>query len=138
VISTNVSRLSAVVLLLAGLVLLFAADAVLPALVPGLPRSASWVGQLLAAAWLGLAAVNWMQRTTLLGGIYGRPVVMANAVLYLVSTLGLLRALVDGAAPRAMWAACAIAGALAIVYCALMLRGPFDPLQPPAAARDER
>ncbi|NUO64320.1 MAG: hypothetical protein HOQ11_06785 [Gemmatimonadaceae bacterium] len=129
VISTFVSRLSAAVLLLAGLTLLFAADAVLPAVVPGFPRSASWLGQLLAAAWLGLAAVNWLQRAALLGGIYGRPVVMANAVLYLVSGLGLLRALIDGAAPRAMWVACVIALAFAIVYGALMLRGPFDRLR---------
>ena len=135
VISTNVSRISAVVLLLAGLVLLFASDTILPALVPGLPRSAAWLGQLLAAAWVGLGAANWISRTSVLGGIYGRPIVMGNTALYLVSGLSLLRALADGTAPRGMWVPCAIALALAGVYGALLLRGPFDRLQA-AAVRD--
>ena len=128
-ISSIVSRLSAALLLLGGLTLLFAADVVLPAIVPGFPPSAAWLCQLLAGAWLGLAAVNWLQRTAVIGGIYGRPIVMGNTALYLVSALSLLRALVDGAAPRAMWAPCAVALALAIVYGALLLRGPFDSLR---------
>lgn len=122
-------------LLLGGLALLFAADDVLPALVPGFPRSAAWLGQLLAGAWLGLGAANWISRTSVLGGIYGRPIVMGNAALYLVSALSLLRALLGGTAPRAMWVACAITLVLAVAYGALLLRGPFDSLQP-ATVRD--
>ena len=102
-ISTVVSRVSAALLLAAGVVLLFAADAVLPALSPGLPASAAWLGQLLGAAWLGVAALNWLQRNQLLGGIYGRPVVFANLALYLVGALSLLGALRDPAAPRSLW-----------------------------------
>ena len=65
----------------------------LPALVPGFPPDAAWLGQLLAAAWLGIAALNWLQRSALLGGIYGRATVSANVVVYVVSALSLLRAL---------------------------------------------
>jgi hypothetical protein len=133
VISSTLSRISAAVLLGGGLALLFAADAVLPALAPGFPPAAAWVGQLLGAAWLGVAALNWLQRAAVLGGIYGRPVVFANAVLYLVSALSLLRALVGGAAPRAVWLACAPAALLAAAYAALLLRGPFDALGRPAS-----
>jgi hypothetical protein len=133
VISSTLSRISAAVLLGGGLALLFAADAVLPALAPGFPPAAAWVGQLLGAAWLAVAALNWLQRAAVLGGIYGRPVVFANAVLYLVSALSLLRALVGGAAPRAVWLACAPAVLLAAAYAALLLRGPFDALGRPAS-----
>ena len=91
------------------------------------------MGQLLAAAWLGMAALNWLQRAAVLGGIYGRPVVFANGALYLVSALSLLRALVGGAAPRAVWLVCVPAALLAVAYWALLLRGPFDPLRPPAS-----
>lgn len=125
-ISSAVSRLSAAVLLIGGLTLLFAADAVLPALVPDFPAGGAWVGQLLGAAWLGVAALNWFQRDTLLGGIYARPVVVTNAVLYFVSAASALRALPSGG--TRLWLVAAPATVLAVVYGALMFRGPFDPL----------
>ena len=130
-ISSLLSRLSAAVLAVGGVALLFAADAVLPALAPGFPPAAAWLGQLLGAAWLGVAAMNWLQRDTVLGGIYGRPVVFANVALYFVSALSLLRALVGGAARPALWVACVPAAVLAAAYAALLLRGPFDQLRRP-------
>ncbi|MGH8124443.1 MAG: hypothetical protein ACREPK_01155 [Rhodanobacteraceae bacterium] len=126
-ISAVLSRISAVVLLVAGLVLLFAPDVVLPAIVSGFPVAAAWLGQLLAGAWLGVATLNWVQRSTTLGGIYGRPTVFANLVLYFISTLSLLRALVGHGAPPILWLAVAVGGALAAAYAALLLRGPFAP-----------
>jgi hypothetical protein len=133
VISSLVSRVSAALLSLAGLVLLFASDVLLPALVPGLPPAAAWVGQLLAAAWLGVAALNWLQRSAVLGGIYGRPIVLANLALYFVSALSLLRALMSAGTSSVLWLALAPSAVLAAVYGALLLRGPFDQLQPPAS-----
>ena len=131
-ISSRISRVSAFVLLLGGLPLLFASDAVLPVLVPGFPRDAAWLGQLLAAAWLGIAALNWLQRSALLGGIYGRATVSANVLVYVVSALSLLRALIGHTAPPVLWAVFMPLAALAATYTALMMRGPFDPLQPHA------
>lgn len=127
--STTLSRISAIVLLLGGVALLFAADVVLPALVPGFPSQGVWVGQLLAAAWLGVAALNWLQQHALLGGIYGRPVVLANVALYVISALSLFRPVVGGTASPALWAALIPAAILGAVYGALMLRGPFDALE---------
>ena len=127
-ISSRISTLSAAVLLLGGTALLFASDLLLPMLVPGFPASAAWLGQLVAAGWLGVGALDWLQRRALLGGIYGRPVVLANVTLHLVSALSLARALADGA-PRALWVLLVPTALLAIAYGALMLRGPFDPLQ---------
>ena len=131
-ISSRLSRISAFVLLFGGLVLLFASDAVLPALIPGFPPDAAWLGQLLAAAWLGIAALNWLQRSALLGGIYGRATVLANVVTYFVSAASLLRALFGQDAPLALWTAFVPLAALAATYTVLMMRGPFDPLQPHA------
>jgi hypothetical protein len=133
-ISSLISRVSAAVLLLGGAALLFAPDAILPALVPGFPPDAAWLGQLLGAAWLGVAALNWLQRGAVLGGIYGRPVVFANLTLYFVSALSLLRAIVTGGAPPTLWTVAGPAAVLAAVYGALLLRGPFGPLQRPAGS----
>ena len=123
--SSLLSRVSAAVLLLGGGALLFASDVLLPGLIPGFPLAAAWLGQLLGAAWFGVAALNWLQRGAVLGGIYGRPVVFANLGLYFVSALSLLRALLGGGAPRALWLVFALAAVLAVAYGALLLRsGP--------------
>jgi hypothetical protein len=124
-ISGIVSRASALFLILIGLALLFAADELLPRLTPGFPRDASWLGQLIAAAWLALGALNWLSRAALLGGIYGRPVVLANAALYFISAMVLLRA-AGGAGARSvwLWAFGAVTFLGASVYGWLLFRGP--------------
>ena len=127
-ISSIVTRISAAVLLAGGLALLFASDVLLPVMVPGFPAAGAWLGQLLGAAWLGVAALNWLQRGALLGGIYGRPVVLANLVLYFVGALSLLRALLGSGVPRVMWGLAVPLALMAVVYGVLLLRGPLDPL----------
>ena len=125
-ISTRISQASALLLLLGGLALLFLPDVVLPRLVPGFPVAGAWLGQLLGAAWLGVAALDWLARGTLLGGIYGRPVVTANAVLHFVSATSLLREGARGGAPAALWLLAAPAALLAVAWGWLLLRGPLE------------
>lgn len=124
-ISSVLSHVSALVLFVAGFVLLFASDAVLPVVLPGFPAAGAWLGQLLAAAWLGVAVLTWLQRRAVLGGVYGRPTVLANLALYFISALSLLRVLLGHGAPPVMWLAVAVTGALAVAYGVLLLRGPF-------------
>jgi hypothetical protein len=122
-ISSTVTRVSAGFLAVAGFPLLFASDVLLPRIVLGMPTHATWLGQLIAAAWLSVAFYNWNTRGTILGGIYGRPGVLLNLGIYLISALSLFKAsptlpLVRlGALPFALFA---------IVYAIILLRGPFD------------
>jgi hypothetical protein len=125
-ISTFISRVSAVVLGLGGLALLFAADAILPRIIPGFPAAAFWLGQLLAAGWLAIALLNWASQPGLLGGIYGRPVVLANNALYFITTMAVLKIAFRAGAPAWLWLVIAPAAALAIVYGWLLFRGPFE------------
>jgi hypothetical protein len=123
VISSHVSRVSAIVLAAAGLPLLFASDVILSILAPGLPPSSAWLGQLIAAGWLSVALFNWNARASVLGGIYGRPVVNLNLVLYMVTALGLLKAERATVTLRMLSIPFLI---MTVVYGALLLRGPFD------------
>lgn len=130
--SAAIARASAAVLLLGGLALLFAADVILPRLVPGLPAAGAWLGQLLGAAWLAVAALDWMGRSLRIGGIYGRAMVMANATLYFVSAMVLLKSGARGDAPMALRIAGAVAVLFAAIYGWLLLRGPLDQGSPPS------
>lgn len=127
-ISSLISRASAAILLAGGLALLFAPDMVLPALAPEIPRSGLWIGSLLGSAWLAMAALNWSNRTVLLGGIYGRPVVYSNVILFVTSAFPLVRVVLGPDATPATWLVAAPVTVLAIAHAALLLRGPFDPL----------
>ena len=123
VTSSVVARASAALLSVAGLPLLFASDAILPRLIPGFPSTAGWLGQLIAAAWLSVALFNWNSRHTVLGGIYGRPSVNLNLVLYVVSALAFFK--ISDATATVRMIAVPFA-AMAAVYGVVLLRGPFD------------
>ena len=120
------SRASAGLLLAGGLALLFAPDVVLPRLVPGFPTGGAWLGQLLAAALLALAALDWLGRAALLGGIYGRPVVLGNLAFYFIAAMVLLRAGAGREVPPALWIVAVPVALLAGVYGWLLLRGPAE------------
>ena len=126
VLSTLLSRASAAALLVGGSALLFASDALLPRLIPGYPPSGSWLGQLLAAGWLALATLNWLTQRSLLGGIYGRPVVAANLVAFLIGALALVRVVLGVDAPAVLWILVVPYVVLAMLYGWLLLRGPLE------------
>jgi len=52
--------------------------------------------QLLGALYLGLAALDWMSRGFVTGGIYGRPLTLANVIHFMVGAIALLKAVVGG------------------------------------------
>jgi|SRR5690625_3205451 len=85
-----VMRASSAMLGLAGLVCLFLPEAVADAL--AVPAGDGLPVQLAAAGLLALAALDWLTRSSLLGGIYGRPIVVANFVNFGVLTLVLASA----------------------------------------------
>jgi hypothetical protein len=138
--STLLARVSATILFLAGLAFLFVPDTILPLLIPAYPSDGLWLGQLLAATWLGLAALNWLSRASLLGGIYGRPIVAANAVTFFVAATSLLKATTGYQRPVAYWAVVVPVTFLAAAYGWLLFRGPLardfslhsQALRPPA------
>ena len=124
--SARLSRASAGLLAIGGILLIFAADEVLPRLIPGFPAAAAWSGQLLGGAWLAIAALNWMNRGARLGGIYGRPVVMTNAVVYFVSAMVLLKVVSRPDRSTPVVIVTALFVLFAGVYGWLLYRGPFD------------
>ena len=125
-ISTLISRASAVLLALGGLALLFAADAILPHLILGFPPAGAWLGQLVAAGWLAVALANWASQPGLLGGIYGRQVVLTNAALHFITATVLIKVVIRPGAPAALWLLVVPTVLFAGIYGWLLFRGPFE------------
>ena len=122
--TVHISRASAVLLAAAGSALLFAADDILPRLLDAFPSDAAWLGQLLGAAWLAIAALNWLSRGARLGGIYGRPVVLTNVAVYFISAMVLLRIALRPDRSGIVVALAIVSSALAVTYGWLLFRDP--------------
>lgn len=131
--SSFVTTLSAIVLAVGGVALLFGSDELLPRLMPAMPASATVLGQLISAGWLALAGLNWNQRRMIVGGIYGRPTVLANLMLYLVSAFSLGHPAMAGGASPVLLFLTGLFAVLTLVYGALLVRGPFGTDAPAGA-----
>jgi hypothetical protein len=99
---------SAVVLAALGLVASFVPREILLRLgSQGAPLETLLV-QITGALYLGFAMFNWMARESLLGGIYGRPVVFGNFMHFMVAAFALLKALIAGPRPPVLIAAASL------------------------------
>ena len=90
-ISKTILTLTALLLILLGVSLNFLPQETTVLL--GLPSAPalSAILQCLAAALIGFGFLNWFSRANPMGGIYSRPLAMANLLLFAISALSLLR-----------------------------------------------
>lgn len=95
--------LSAAVLFAASLCLLFAPEETALVLFPEQHEDSHILASLLGACLFGFASMNWIARHSLLGGIYGRAVVVGNQAHFFIGTLLLTRYLYPATSP-ALWA----------------------------------
>ena len=84
--------------------------------------------QLLGALYLGFAMLNWMNRGNRIGGIYGRPVSMANFFNFAVGGLALLKGIAAQHFGLEVWALAAVYSVLAIWFGVVLFTHPLgDP-----------
>jgi hypothetical protein len=57
--------------------------------------------QIAAALYLSFAVLNWMASGSTIGGVYNRPVAMANFFHFFVAAIALVKAVMAG--QRAVW-----------------------------------
>ncbi|MCK6603112.1 MAG: hypothetical protein L6Q77_14950 [Bacteroidetes bacterium] len=60
--------------------------------------------QLTGAVYFGLALTNWTAKSSLIGGIYSRPLSLGNFAHFLIGSLALLKSLVSGNLPSVVLA----------------------------------
>ena len=112
---------SAAFLVALGLALNFAPGEAAAAL--GIGEANALPLQLLAGALVGVGLLNWYSRQTVFGGIYGRPVGLANIVLFVVGSFALGRAASTGSSP-VLWVVLACYAAFATGFVWIVFVGP--------------
>lgn len=116
---------SAVLLGAAGVLLSFAPEVGLAVLGVAASPVALLIGQLVGALYFGFAMLNWMNKDNPTGGIYNRPVVVANLTHFTIAGLAMLKFLSGSQPAPALWAVGAVYTLLAIVFAIVLYTHPF-------------
>jgi len=112
----------------AALALIFAPELVISRFAMQSSAGVLLLGQLYGGALLGIAMTTWMARTMLLGGIYGRSVVVGGFAHGLVGAFALAHVLRAPFANAFVWAAFVAYAALAAWFARIMFgSGPRAP-----------
>jgi hypothetical protein len=111
---------SALVMAALGFAATFLPQEIIVALGGGGGRTLPLLVQVLGAAYLGFAMLNWMAKESLIGGIYSRPVSMGNFLHFAVAGIALVKAVVAGERAVAVLVCTAIYIVFAVAFGAVV------------------
>lgn len=117
---------TAILYLGAGVALIFASAELLAAAGAAATPFERGAAQLLGAALFGSGMFVWMQRHSRIGGIYGRPLVVANFAHTLTASLALVALGRELGFSPPLAVAAAVYGILAVAFGALLIRRSPD------------
>lgn len=116
---------AAVIMGLLGVIATFAPDWVLRTIGAAESPLLLILVQLTGALYVGFAALDWMARDNLIGGIYSRPVAIGNLMHFLVAGLALLRAVAGTPSSAGLWVLTIVYAALAAGFGFTLFRHPL-------------
>ena len=80
--------------------------------------------QILGAFYFAFGMVNWTARETLIGGIYGRPVLIGNVTHFVIGALTLIKHILSGGSEPLWLAAAVVYTSFAMQFSVLFFRQP--------------
>ncbi len=83
--------------------------------------------QIIGALYLGFAAMNWMAKAVLIGGIYARPLAIGNFAHFMIGAFALLKYAFTVQNLWAVWVAVIIYALFAISFAIVFFRHPLKP-----------
>ena len=121
-----IMSISALVVGGSGIVLSFAPELLLEGMDIPVTGSATLLVQVMGGLYLGFGMLNWMAKAGLIGGIYNRPLVIANFTHFLVVALALIKVLTSQQdMPLVVWVAGLLYGVFALLFGIIMFRHPL-------------
>lgn len=82
--------------------------------------------QVLGALYLGFAMLNWMAKGSLIGGIYNRPICIANFAHFFIAAMALFKFLFRyPEQPLILWIVCAVYAGLAAWFGLTLFQHPL-------------
>ncbi len=106
----------------AGVTALFLPEWILSTQAIAVTAGASLLVQMMSALYIALASMSWTAKDSVIGGIYARPVSLANFTHFFIGALLLLNHGFSHAANLSLWALTAVYVFLAICFYWLVFR----------------
>lgn len=116
---------SAIFLGLFGVIASFAPDEILRLLDATSSPLLLLVVQITGALYLGFAALDWMARDNLIGGIYSRPVAVANLLHFLTAGIAMIRLLAVHPEIGLLWLLALLYALFASSFGVVLFRHPI-------------
>lgn len=111
-----------------GIVLTFSPDMVLSYLSIEPGQVQILLGQIIGGLYFAFGMLNWMTRGSLIGGIYNRPVAVANFTHFLIVGLALAKALISNRdLPYILWGAVLAYTVFGLFFGVILFRHPVRP-----------
>lgn len=118
---------SAFLLAVIGLGLTFTGSEIATYLLIGSTPALQLLVQLLGALYVAFALLNWMARGAVMGGIYNRPIAIANFAHFLIGALALLKGLASHPGlPGVLWVLAGFYSLFALLFGAVFFRAPVS------------
>lgn len=114
---------AAIVLAALGVIALFAPQELLTWLGASASGFLPSLVQLVAAALLALAMIDWMAKDSKIGGIYLRPIAVGNLLHFAIGGITLIRFALHGHPPVVFVAAAVVYAAFAVAFAVVVFRG---------------
>jgi hypothetical protein len=81
--------------------------------------------QILGALFFAFAMLNWMAKGTIIGGIYNKPVSVANLTHFVIGALALVKAVLsDHTLPYGVWILAGIYSVFAVLFAIIFSQPP--------------
>lgn len=81
--------------------------------------------QILGALYFAFAMLNWMTKTSIIGGIYNKPIAVANFTHFFIGAMALIKGMISNPAlPIGIWAIAIVYAIFAILFGLIFLRNP--------------
>ncbi|WBL43625.1 hypothetical protein PBT90_02840 [Algoriphagus halophytocola] len=117
---------SAILLWAAGLILTFTPDFVLKLLSLAESPASMVAFQVIGALYFGFGMLNWMSKGGLIGGIYNRPIAIANFSHFMIAGFALIKNLsANPESSPVLWGAGIIYSLYAVCFAIIVFRHPL-------------
>ena len=81
--------------------------------------------QILGALYFAFAMLNWMTKTSIIGGIYNRPIAVANFTHFFIGAMALTKGILSNPAlPIGIWAIAIVYAIFAILFGLIFFGSP--------------
>ena len=120
-----IMMLSAAFLAFTGMGLTFFPQEIAVASGLGFTKAFQLILQILGALFFAFAMLNWMAKGSIIGGIYNRPIVLANLAHFFIGGLALIKALIGNFnLPSHIWILAVIYSVFTVLFGILFSRHP--------------